>query len=87
MKYEIFINGGFANIPKQYHGEITLTEAEKKILLQTMSKKPMPMREIHDGYIYHVKLNDGDSEFKSVFDEHNIPGHVRQFIDTITKIH
>lgn len=85
MKYEIFINGGFANTPKKYDGEVTLTNSEKKVLLQTMGKKPTPLREIHDGFIYHVKLYDGDNEFKSVFDEHNIPGHVRKFIEAVIK--
>lgn len=83
MKYEIFINGGFANIPKQYEGEITLTDSEKKELLETLDKKPEPTHEIHDGFIYHIKIMDESAEIKSVFDEHNLPQIVRTFIDTV----
>ncbi len=83
MKYEIFVNGGFANIPKQYQGEIDLPDVEKNILLQTMRKKPMPLNEIHDGYIYHINLIDKDNEYKCVFNEHTLPEQVRQFIDTV----
>lgn len=83
MKYEIFINGGFANIPKQYKGEITLKDSEKKELLETLSKKSKPSQEIHDGFTYHVRIADEDMEMKSVYDEHNLPQIVREFIDTI----
>lgn len=83
MKYEIFINGGFANIPKQFEGEINLKEAEKKDLLATLSKASKPSGEIHDGFIYHVRITDADTEIKSIYDEHNLPQIVRGFIETI----
>lgn len=85
MKYEIFVNGGFANIPKQYQGEIDLTDVEKNILIQAMRKKIMPLNEIHDGYIYHIKLNDGVHEYKCVFNEHTLPEHVLKFMDNVIK--
>ncbi|MFS4491876.1 hypothetical protein [Maribacter sp. 2308TA10-17] len=81
MKYEIFINGGFANIPKQYKGEIILPNREKKKLLEILSQKQEPSQEIHDGFIYHVKIIDGNSEVKSVYDEHNLPLSVSDFIN------
>jgi hypothetical protein len=83
MKYEIFINGGFANIPKQYKGEVILNGFAKKQLFEIMSKKQKPSQEINDGFIYHVKITDGAEEMKSVFDDHNLPQAVRNFIDTI----
>lgn len=83
MKYEIFVNGGFANIPKQYEGEIILSEEEKKELLETLSKKSKPSEEIHDGFIYHIRIADGGIEMKSVYDEHNLPEIVRTFIEAI----
>lgn len=83
MKYEIFLNGGFANIPKQYEGEVTLADTEKKELLETLKKTQKPSNEIHDGFIYHVKIVDLDVKMKSVYDEHNLPQIVRTFIDSI----
>ena len=83
MKYEIFINGGFANIPKQYKGEINLPNIEKKKLFEILSQKQEPSQEIHDGFIYHVKIIDGNSEVKSVFDEHNLPQSISDFMDTV----
>lgn len=83
MKYEIFINGGFANIPKQYKGEINLKDIDRKQLLEILSKEQEPSQEIHDGFIYHVKVFDGEQEMKSVFDEHNMPQSIRGFIETI----
>jgi len=83
MKYEIFINGGFANIPKQYSGEITLENPAKKELFKTLDEKPKPSREIHDGFIYHIKITEGKKEMKSVYDEHNLPQIVSTFIDTV----
>lgn len=83
MKYQVFINGGFANIPKKYAGEITLKEDEKKELLKSLGKKREPSQEIHDGFIYHVKVIDGQIELNSVFDEHNLPEPVRSFMETV----
>jgi len=83
MKYEIFINGGFANIPKQYEGEIALTEKEQNDLLETISKKSKPSEEIFDGFVYHIRIADAGIEIKSVYDEHNLPLIVRDFIDAI----
>ncbi|TMM57340.1 hypothetical protein FEE95_12715 [Maribacter algarum] len=83
MKYEIFINGGFANIPKQYNGEISLESSEKKELFQTLKVKPEASGEIHDGFIYHVKIIEEGQEIRSVYDEHNLPSVIRTFIDTV----
>jgi len=83
MKYEIFINGGFANIPKKYTGEIAIEEDEKKLLLDSLGRKIELTQEIHDGFIYHIKINDEEIELKSVFNEHNLPEAVRSFMDTV----
>ncbi len=83
MKYEIFINGGFANIPKQYNGEISLESSEKEELLKTLNEKPQVSREIHDGFIYHIKIMEEGTEMRSVYDEHNLPPVIRTFIDTV----
>jgi len=83
MRYELFINGGFANIPKRYQGEITLKDAEKKELFDTLCEKPKPSPEIPDGFRYHIRIIDKDSEMKSVYDEHNLPNIIRTFIESI----
>lgn len=83
MKYEIFINGGFANIPKQYEGEIALKKEQQNQLIETLSKKLKPSEEIFDGFVYHIRIADGDLAVKSVYDEHNLPKTVREFIDTV----
>jgi len=83
MKYEVFINGGFVNIPKRFKGDIVLEDLEKKELIDTLRKIPKYSNEIHDGFTYHVKLVEGDTEVKSVYDEHNLPKVIKNFIDTI----
>lgn len=85
MEYEIFINGGFANIPKQYKGEIVMEPTQKSQILRSMDLKSKPSNKIHDGFIYHIKLMDGGKEFKSVFDEHSLPESVRHFVDEIIR--
>lgn len=85
MEYEIFINGGFTNIPKQYKGEIVMGPTQKSLILNSLGVKSKPSNKINDGFIYHIKLLDGDKEFKSVFDEHNLPEPVRNFVDGIIR--
>lgn len=84
MKYSIFITGGFVGIPKEYEGSMQLDVNLKNEVLQAMKKKVSLSEEIRDGFTYHIKLKDGNQEYKANFDEKNLPESLLKLIKKIT---
>lgn len=83
MKYRVFINGGFANIPKEYEGELSLDEELKKAIFKAMKTKSEPSHEIRDGFVYHLKFEEEGKQYTAVFDEKNLPDKLHEFLDFI----
>lgn len=83
MKYNIVIEGGFANIPKTYAGYLDLGEAEKAIL-ELLKKEPgLGNEQLRDMLVYRITLGEGDNITEGIFDDGNIPDELRSLIDKI----
>ncbi|WP_411030773.1 hypothetical protein [Spongiimicrobium sp. 3-5] len=80
MKYEILIEGGFTGIPTVYKGEIAMDENLEKRLLKVLEAQTNTSHDIKDGHLYHIKLFWQEHTYSAVFDEHNLPEIVREFI-------
>ncbi len=84
MKYKIEIEGGFAGIPKQLVGEISL-EPEKSGNLICILRKTVPQinNAVRDMLIYKIELEDGSVVAQSEFTDSSLPMELRKFIDDI----
>ncbi len=86
MKYEISVEGGFANIPKNYHGDIALPEEEIHALYHMMAAKSASSNpQLRDGQLYRIKLISQGEVTEAVFDDSNIPSQIRAFIGKVAK--
>jgi hypothetical protein len=84
MKYKVSITGGFTGIPREYEGELDLEEDKEKQLLGILSAAPSSKNELlRDGRIYRIELTTGSRDFRSEFDDSNLPSELRSFIDEI----
>lgn len=84
MKYTITIEGGFTGIPKEYEGILELEGKKEKQLLSYLEDTPTGLNEsLRDGRVYRIKLTTASGDCEAVFDDSNLPGELRRFIDKI----
>lgn len=84
MKYKVTIEGGFTGIPKEYEGVMDVEREKEKQLLRCLEAIPPGHNEsLRDGRLYRIKLTTASRDCQSVFDDSNLPGELRSFIDRI----
>lgn len=84
MKYTIREEGGFLGFPRDYTGEIQITNDEAQQLISAMQAGGETSKsEIRDALHYIIEIEHRGELFGASFEEQSLPGALREFLNNI----